>query len=112
MIDDLYTGTNPTDTFGNEDEADVKVEAITEQQRALQELLPSVQYIRDICDDEIDAIRDIRSYAKVLGANPTAAKRDELFVEYRARELYIEFVNRLKDNIENMVANAEAEANR
>lgn len=105
---DLATGNSALDgTFGNEFEDDIKVEAISEQQHHLQELLPNVQYVIDVLDDEIEAISDIRAYIKTLGDKPDAAT---IQAEYRARELYIGLMERLKTNIDDQVKIAEHEA--
>ena len=109
QFDDLHTGNSAIEsTFGNEQIPDAKDEAISEQQRELAELLPSVQHIIDACDEEIDAIADIRAYIKELGE-----KADWMSIqnEYRARELYIGFIQRLRDSITDKVANAENEVN-
>lgn len=100
-LDDLSTGTQAIEqTFGNEDESAEQKEEIAEQQKQLAELLPSVQNIIDTCDAEIEAVADMRAYMKSLGADP---KENVIKDEYRARELYIGFLERLKNTIAEQV---------
>lgn len=107
---DLATGNSAlSPTFGNEDVQEIKEEAISEQRQVLAELLPGVKYIEDACEAEIAAISDIRAYIKSLGGN---ARGEAIQDEYRARELYIGFLNRLKTDISDKVSMAEQEANR
>lgn len=103
--DQLYTGTVPS-TFGNEDEPEAKVEAMTEQARMIEELMPSVQWVRDNIDDEIDAVSDLRAYIKTLGDNPASVA---LMAEYRARELYIGYLTRLKEHVSQKELSAKQE---
>lgn len=110
-IDYLSTGNSGVEpTFGNEEQSPEQTEAINEQQRQLAELLPSVQHIIDACDDEIDAISDIRSYKKDIGELTTEVKRQAFMDEMRARELYIAYIERLKTSIQERISNAENEA--
>ena len=103
IFDQLNTGMSGQ-TFGNEEESPVKDEAIAEQQLELQKLLPSVAAIIDTLNAEIAAVSDIRAYITSLGPKPTA---DAIKDEYRARELFIEMVQRLQVNIANKVADVE-----
>lgn len=103
-FDFLNTG-NTGVTFGNEETTDLKQELVSEQAQQAQELLPSVKAILATLDAEIAAIADIRAYMKSLGPKPSASVVTQ---EYRARELYIEMIERLKLNIGNKVADYEA----
>lgn len=109
QFDALATGNSGHDTFGNEAEADAKQEAIAEQQAAIRDLMPDVEFLRGYVDNEITAISDIRSYIKELGAKPSKA---QIEAEYRARELYITFLQRFKGDVDNQVGLAENEAAR
>lgn len=107
QFDYLNTGnTGVTETFGNEDISPIVDEAIAEQRREAQELLPSIKAILATLDEEITAVADIRSYIKALGSQ---ADWDAISSEYRARELYIEMIGRLKQSIANKVADYEAD---
>lgn len=106
VFDWLNTGnTGVNETFGNEEVPQVVDEAIQQQRLEAQELLPSIRAIMATLDEELAAIADIRSYMTTLGPKPSAAKLGE---EYRARELYIGMIERLKLNIGNRVADYEA----
>lgn len=112
-IDMLHTGNSGVETtFGNEGIDDTKVEAIREQQDAIRELMPNVEAIRTAIDEEIKAISDIRSYQKTVGELTTAKKREAFLDEMRARELYIGFLTRLRNGVDDQVGMAQAEANR
>jgi len=107
QFDQLNTGmTGVTmDTFGNETTTPAIDKAIQQQRLEAQELLPSIKGILATLDEEIVAISDMRSYIKSLGARPTKAQIED---EYRARELHIAMIERLKMNIGNRVADYEA----
>ncbi len=102
-FDVLSTG-NTGQTFGNEATPEVNTEAIEAQQAAIASLMPSVQAILDTLDAEVAAISDIRAYMTSLGPKPSAAV---LSAEYRARELFIEMIGRLKSSITNKLADVE-----
>jgi hypothetical protein len=105
VFDQLNTGNSGVEqTFGNETVQPDKIEAISEQKQQLAELLPGVEHIIDACKAEIEAISDIRAYIKELGPNPPD---EAIRAEYRARELYIGYLNRLMDGIADKVAMAE-----
>jgi len=106
QFDFLNTGnTGVVDTFGNEDVPVEVDEAIQQQRLEAQELLPSITAILATLDAEITAVSDQRSYMKSLGPKPTKTQIED---EYRARELFIDMVERLKLNIANKVADYEA----
>lgn len=116
-LSDLQTGNSGvSQTFGNEEVSPAQTEAIEEQRLELAELLPGVDAIKKVLDDEMDAVGDIRGYIKVLDdkAKEThiPVDKDVVFAEYRGRELYIELCKRLKQSIDDKVATAEAEINK
>jgi hypothetical protein len=119
-IDALHTGNSGIEpTFGNEDTSTEQQEAVSEQQRQLAELLPGVQHIIDACDEEIEAVSDIRSYIsqemKAFSGKSASTVKDKyeaLMHEYHARELYISYIQRLKTTIAERVHTAEAEVNK
>ena len=109
VFDSLSTGNNNVDaTFGNEEADAIKQEAIAEQQLELSALLPNVQQIRDTLDAEIAAVSDIRSYIKELGSK---ADWDAIASEYRARELYIDMITRLKMGMDDKVGAVQEQVN-
>lgn len=108
-LDQLHTGNSAVDfSFGNEEVSDDQIEAINEQQRQIAELMPDVQFLRDHADAEIAAVSDMRSYITALGDNPNA---EAIQAEYRARELYIQYLQRFKGNLADQVALAESGTN-
>lgn len=109
QFDQLSTGNNGVEsTFGNEEVDATKQEAIAEQQLELSALLPNVQQIRDTLDAEIAAVSDIRSYIKDLGSN---ADPEAIASEYRARELYIDMITRLKIGMDDKVGIIQGQIN-
>ena len=108
-LDMLHTGNSAVDFgFGNEQVSDDQQEAINEQQQHIADLMPDVEFLREHADAEIAAISDMRSYITALGPNPSA---EAIQAEYRARELYIGYLNRFKGNIDDQVAMAESGTN-
>ena len=105
QFDFLNTG-NTGVTFGNEEVPAVTDELLQAQRLEAQELLPSIKVILATLDTEIAAVADLRAYMKELGPRPTAAV---ITAEYRARELFIDMVERLKINIANRVADHESQ---
>lgn len=105
QFDVLSTG-NAGITFGNESTSVEQDELIQEQALVTSQLLPSVKGIMAILDEEIEAISDIRSYIKTLDSH---ADLTDLTNEYRARELYIGMIERLKSGIANRVGDYEAD---
>lgn len=103
QFDQLNTG-NTGQTFGNEEVLPTNDEAIEQQNFDAAQLLPSVKQILAVIDEEVTAISDIRSYIKEL----TKADYHTITAEYRGRELYIEFLGRLKTSIANKVSDVEA----
>lgn len=100
-LSDLHTGNSGIEqTFGNEEISDEQKEAIEEQKLELGQLLPGVDYIKAICQEEIDTVSDIRSYITDLGSK---ASKDAVQAEYRARELYITFIENLVTSIDDRV---------
>lgn len=97
--DQLNTG-NSGQTFGNEEQNPIIEEAIATQQLEIAQLMPQVDQIIAICEQEIATVSDIRSYITTLGDNPDALV---IAAEYRARELYIQFLNNLKSGTLNQV---------
>jgi allophanate hydrolase subunit 1 len=109
-LDDLNTGNNGQElTFGNEEPSNEQKQAVEAQQVELRDLMPGVESIQVVLDGEIEAVGDIRSYITELGEKATAEKIHD---EYRARELYIGLIKRLKQGIDDKVAMAEAEVNK
>ena|ERR1044072_4965096 len=105
---DLYTSSNGSQTFGNEQPTTDVQEVIQAQKAEIARLMPAADDILDIIAEEVKAVSDIRSYYKTLGDNPTANKIQK---EYRARELYIEFLQRLAQTISDKVTTAKGATN-
>lgn len=61
------------------------------QQRS--DLLPVADDIFMFLNEERDAIKDIRAYIKTLGDSPN---KEKLMAEYRARELYMNYLGRFE----------------
>jgi hypothetical protein len=96
----MYTGASSGTVFGNEEQpAEVK-EMREEEDKRLQELLPSLEIIFEFVNNEKQAIVDIRAYMKTLGEKPSASAIQD---EYRARELYIGFLDRFQINVQNQL---------
>lgn len=97
---DMYTGVQAS--FGNE-KPDQEDKALIEQQkREATALKVNIDMIREVINDERDAIKDIRSYIQ-SGLNPEGKPKDPaaLMDEYRARELYMGFLDRLENAMAN-----------
>lgn len=105
QFDFLNTG-NTGMTFGNEELNAVTDQALHEQDAQTAVLLPSIKAILLTLQAEIDAVADLRAYIKSLGPRPSAAA---ITSEYRARELYIEMIERLQQNVSNKVADYESQ---
>lgn len=103
QFDFLNTG-NTGVTFGNEEVNAATDQALHEQDAQTAVLLPNVKAILATLQGEIDAVADIRAYMSTLGPKPSAAA---ITTEYRARELYIAMIDRLKINLANKVADIE-----
>jgi len=103
QFDQLNTGSTGI-TFGNEEVNPATDQALHEQDAQTAVLLPNVKAIVATLQAEIDAVADIRAYMTSLGPKPTAAA---ITSEYRARELYIEMIERLKINLANKVVDYE-----
>lgn len=110
MDNDLYTGVDVTDndTLGNEAPNDTQQQAMDEQKSELSKLLPGVEEILKTIDEEKLAVADIRAYISKLGEKPSG---DQIEREYRARELYIGFLDRLATNIQSRVGTAQEMTN-
>lgn len=107
LVDDLHTGASSNAFgFGNEVEPDTNVDAVSQQEQLMQQLLPSVEHYHKIFDEEIAAVSDIRGYIKELGPNPNS---ERVQAEYRGRELYIKLISNLKAELNDRVMAAERE---
>lgn len=91
-----YSG-GGSNMFANEDiAAETAKKQIEAQRREKNELLPISNVVLNFIKAEREAIADIRSYIKTLGDNPTAK---EIQAEYRARELYLNYLARFEMGI-------------
>ena len=105
---DYYSSTNTSHTFGNEGQQTDAQELIEAQKAEIARLMPAAVDIKATIDEEIAAVSDLRAYIKTLGDSPSA---NSIQKEYRARELYIGFLERLKQAIDNKIVTAEGSIN-
>lgn len=90
--DALHTGGSSA-IFGNEEQSEsTKVEK-DKQRRQHNELIPHANDILNYIQEEKSAIADIRAYIKELGPKAT---KTALMDEYRARELYLGYLERFE----------------
>ena len=112
VLDDLNTGNSGVEpTFGNEEQPTEVVEAIAEQNKLIQDLLPGVEWLEEKLDEALGKIKDFDTYMESLGANP---KAQDIQVEYRARQMFSTLVENLKQELSNSKTTAQnvAEVNR
>lgn len=91
--------------FRNDDLNRSAKETIEQQKRQRNELLPVAEDLFAIIRKEIEAIGDIRSYRKTLGEKPGAK---DFEAEYRARELYVEYLERFQGLLFNRLSKTSA----
>lgn len=101
---DLYTGATGQDTFGNEQPTTDVTEVIEAQKAEIARLMPAAEDVLKIIEEEKKAIANIRAYITTLGPSPT---KTQIYDEYRARELYIGFLDKLAGSIKDKIQTAE-----
>ena len=106
VFDDLNTGNAgvPDPTFGNEEKPTEVVEAIAEQNKLIQDLIPGAEWLQDKLTKAKEDVDNFGAYMDVLGANP---KQEDIQAEYRARALFKGLVERIEQEISNNVSTAQ-----
>ena len=106
--DNLHTGVQPPpEVFGNEQLSDEVQAEIEAQREKLKKLVSVADLVITYCEEEREAISDIRSY---LSRN--IKKTKEIEIEFRARELYLDFLDRLQNTVTDQIEAMKAENGR
>lgn len=109
--DDLYTGVSPFPP-----ETETNQQAQREQRQRAQELLPSVERLQSVIQDERESVRDIRTYISSLSfADRLKARlggKSLIEDEFRAREIYLGFLDLLENRLLTDMAQYEEEIRR
>lgn len=100
---ELYTGVSGNESFDNEKPSKETEKAVQKQIDEIERLMPSVKKVLKTIEAEKGAICDFRSYLKEPERTKSANKIKD---EFRARELYLGFLERLESEIRNKVMTA------
>lgn len=95
--EDLYTGmTGANETFGNEQPSESTQKEIDKQKTEREELKMNAKYITEVVRAERENVSQFRSYLVKL---PKNVKAEDIQAEFRARELYLDFLDTLESQI-------------